>query len=114
MKVDGYCFGSMDVGGHTYTRDLIVFPHKVISGWWRKEGHLLGVEDLCQVLQFNPEVLVVGTGAYGFMAIAEPVSAILKERGIELFAAATPKAYKVFNEHIQAGRKVVGAFHLTC
>ncbi len=35
MHIDSYSFGSMTVDGTGYGHDLIVFPDRVMSGWWR-------------------------------------------------------------------------------
>jgi len=94
--------------------DLIVFPDKIRSTWWRKQGHSLAVEDLQDVLEFKPEVLVVGKGASGLMEIPAPTQNALQDEGIEVIAQNTSQACNTFNEQIEAGKKVVGAFHLTC
>lgn len=106
----------MVVNGKRYTSDLIVFPEKVVSGWWRKEGHKLCVEDLKEVLSHTPlpEVLVVGTGYSGLVKVLPEVEKALKEQGIKLVVQPTGEAYKTFNMFLKAGRLVVGAFHLTC
>jgi hypothetical protein len=114
MKIDSYSFGSMIVNGKIYNQDLIVFPDKIISSWWRQEGHFLKVEDLDEVLSYKPEILVVGTGASGVMKISESVREKLKKSSITLIDLNTSQAYKVFNGKIAEGKKVAGAFHLTC
>jgi hypothetical protein len=56
----------------------------------------------------------VGTGAYGSMRITEEAEKAIEGRGIKLVAAPTKEAVSVFNNlHLQ-GKKVAGAFHLTC
>jgi len=67
--IDSYDFGRIIINGKRYNSDLIVFSDKVRDGWWRKEGHRLDVEDLKDVLESKPEVLVVGTGYSGLMRI---------------------------------------------
>ncbi len=114
MRIDSYSFGSMTVNGREYTSDLIVFPDRVSSGWWREEGHHLRVEDLKEVMDYKPEVLVVGRGASGCMEISPDVREALKAEGIELIDANTGEAYAIFNEQTKKGRKAAGAFHLTC
>jgi hypothetical protein len=106
----------MIIDGKRYTSDLIVFPEKVLSGWWRREGHQICVEDLKDVFNRapHPEVLVVGTGYSGLVKILPEVEKALKEQGIKLIAQPTGEAYKTFNELLKAGKRVVGAFHLTC
>ncbi len=114
MHIDSYSFGSMAVDGRDYTNDLILFPQKVEKDWYRKQGHSLCLEDLDTVLEYGPEVLVVGRGAYGAMEIPEDTKREIKKRGIELRAGKTGNACELFNRLSKQGKKVVGAFHLTC
>jgi len=114
MRIDSYSFGVMKVGGTEYTADLIVFPERIRSNWWRRQGHSLAVEDLDDVLDFKPDVLVIGKGASGLMEIPASTKKVLQEEGIEVIAENTGQAWGLFNEQIKKGRKVVGAFHLTC
>lgn len=106
----------MVVKGKRYISDLIVFPEKIVSGWWRKEGHKLCVEDLKEVFSHRPlpEVLIVGTGYSGLVKVLPEVEKALKEHGIKLVVQPTGEAYKTFNEFLKVGRLVAGAFHLTC
>jgi hypothetical protein len=67
MMIDSYDFGRITINGRSYDQDLIIFPDKIKAGWWRKEGHRLQMEDLDDVLESEPEVLIVGTGYYGEM-----------------------------------------------
>ena len=87
--IGSYRFGRVVVGGVKYTRDLIIFPGHVKSDWWRVEGHRLRVEDLKDVVVFDPEVLVVGTGAFGLMKVTDEAEKALAERGIQLVARKT-------------------------
>jgi len=114
--IDSYDFGVMVINGKRYTSDVIVFPERVMSGWWRREGHRIYVEDLKEVFSRKPplEVLVIGTGYSGLVKIMPEVNEALKERGIKLIAQPTGEAYKTFNELLKAGKAVAGAFHLTC
>jgi hypothetical protein len=106
----------MVIDGKRYTSDVIVFPDKVISGWWRKEGHRIYVEDLKEVFSHKPppEVLVIGTGYSGLVKVVPEVEDVVKAKGIKLIVQPTSEAYKTFNEFLKAGKVVVGAFHLTC
>lgn len=116
LVIEFYDFGVMVIKGKRYTSDLIVFPEKVLSGWWRREGHQLCVEDLKEIFSQTPlpEVLVVGTGYSGLVKVLPEVEEALKERRIKLIIQPTREAYKTFNELLRAGKRVVGAFHLTC
>jgi hypothetical protein len=40
-------FGTMTIDGRTYTSDLFIFPDGTVKdGWWRRRGHVLGVDDI--------------------------------------------------------------------
>ena len=114
MRIESYRFGLMKVDGVEYGQDLVVFPDEIRSNWWRKQGHSLSVEDLRDVLEFKPEVLVVGKGASGLMEVPASTQKALQDEGIEVIAQNTGQACNTFNEQIEKGKKVVGAFHLTC
>jgi hypothetical protein len=62
-KLEGYHFGHLVVDGEEQTRDLIVLPDRVVTNWWRADGHRLVLADLDDVVDELPEHLVVGTGA---------------------------------------------------
>lgn len=114
--IDSYDFGVMVIRGKRYTSDVIVFPEKVIDGWWRREGHRIYVEDLREIFSHTPlpEVLVVGTGYSGLVKVMPEVENALKARGIKLIVQSTGEAYKTFNQLLRSSRLVAGAFHLTC
>lgn len=114
VHIDSYSFGSMTVDGKKYAQDLMIFPDRVKSNWWRKQGHNLVVEDLKEVLEYGPDVLVVGKGASGIMSIPPATREKIEEKGIHLIAESTHEACDRFNEQMKRGRRVVGAFHLTC
>lgn len=114
MKINSYTFGSMTVDGKLYQKDLILFPDEIESNWWRKEGHTLLIEDLKEVIDYKPDILIVGTGASGVMQIPIDTRTALKKYGIKLIDENTYQASQFFNQSIEKGEKVVGAFHLTC
>lgn len=116
FKVDHYEFGRIVINGKEYTRDVIVTPTRIIDNWWRKEGHRVCLEDLTKYGVFNEdfEIIVFGTGYHGLVVIEQEVIDELKRRGIQYIAEPTRTAVKKFNELVDQGKKVVGAFHLTC
>ncbi|MCW4037203.1 MAG: MTH938/NDUFAF3 family protein [Candidatus Bathyarchaeota archaeon] len=77
ILIDDYRFGCMVVDGKQYTSDLIIFPDRVFSGWWRKEVHQLCVDDITEILNEELDVLVVRTGYEGLMKILSEVEELL-------------------------------------
>ncbi len=113
MKIEHNSFGNITIDGQTYTSDVIIFPDRVNSSWWRKEGHLLQVTDLKDVIKTKPEVLIVGTGAYGAMKVPEQTIEHLKSNGIEVYIENTKKAVELYNK-ISSKKPAIAALHLTC
>jgi len=113
MKIEAYEFGRITYGDKTYTADLIIYPDRVDSSWRRREGHLLQIEDLENILKEGPGVLIIGTGAMGVMKVPEKLKKQLQEKNIQVYIEKTGKAVEVFNS-ADKSKKVIGAFHLTC
>jgi hypothetical protein len=114
MHIDSYQFGKIVINGTAYGSDCLILGGSVHANWWRKQGHLLAVEDLQRILAAGPEVLVVGCGASGLMKISEDTRQTLQQEGIELIALDTHKAVARFNELAEKGENVAAALHLTC
>jgi hypothetical protein len=111
--IDDYRFGRVAIDGRIYTSDLILLPHRVIGSWWREEGHVLHASDLRPVFELEPDVLIVGQGAFGRMCVPAEVRQALADAGIELVALATPGACETYNT-LSRERTVAAALHLTC
>ena len=114
--IDSYEFGTMVINGKRYVSDVIVFPDRVLDGWWRKGGHRLHIDDLKEVLNAEPqpEVLVIGTGYSGLMKVSNDVEEALRSRGIQITVQPTEQACQTLNKLLKSGRRAVAAFHLTC
>jgi hypothetical protein len=113
MKIEHYSFGKITIEGTTYTSDVIIYPEKVNASWWRKEGHNLQVVDLMDVINANPQILVIGTGATGLMRVPKDTISHLESNGIEVHVARTGEAVEIFNK-LQQDKVAIAAFHLTC
>jgi len=113
FHIEQYKFGSITISGRHYDKDLIILPGRIMAGWWRKEGHLLQVEDIAVILDAHPHKLVIGQGAFGRMAVAPAVIQVLEEAGIEWSALPTGKACQEYNLKA-AELEIAAALHLTC
>lgn len=113
MKIESYEFGRITIGGKTYTSDVVVYPEGVDDGWWRREGHKLHVEDIREIVQRRPEVLVVGTGHDALMKIPPETQEHVRSKGVSLIAKGTKEACEIYNQLV-GSRRVIAALHLTC
>jgi hypothetical protein len=111
-RLENYSFGRIVVDGEEHTRDLIVLPDRVVSDWWRRDGHSLVMQDLEEVRGDLPERLIVGCGAHGRLRPHPAVLEALRERGIEVEALPTAEAVRRYGE--LDSRRTAAALHLTC
>jgi hypothetical protein len=111
-RIERYRFGHVVVDGEEQTRDVIVLPERVLTNWWRADGHRLVLADLDDVLAELPDRLIVGTGAYGQMRPDPEARHELRRRGIEVEALPTDEAVRRYGE--LDPRRTAAALHLTC
>jgi hypothetical protein len=111
-RLEGYRFGRLVVDGEEQTRDLIVLPERIVTNWWRADGHRLVLDDLEDVRGELPEHLIVGTGAYAQMRPDPEAIEQLRRQGVKVEALPTADAVRRYGE-LDPGR-TAAALHLTC
>jgi hypothetical protein len=111
-KLEDYSFGRITVDGDEHTRDLIVLPGRVVSDWWRREGHSLALEDLADVQAELPERLILGCGAHGQLRPDPAVLEALRQGGVEVEALPTAEAVSRYGDSDES--RTAAALHLTC
>jgi hypothetical protein len=113
MHIDHYEFGLIVIEGQTFRKDVLMWPGRIKGDWWRKEAHLLKLDDVAEALVAAPQVLVVGQGEPGKMQVDPALAAFLQDRGVELIAHPTREACRVIND-LTGERRLAAALHLTC
>ncbi len=112
-RISHYSFGSITVDGKSYRSDVIIYPGRVNSSWWRKEGHYLQPEDLEEVVAAKPTTVVIGTGASGVMQVPADTVKWLESKGIKVCVDRTTQAVEIYNK-LEDNTAAVAALHLTC
>jgi len=113
MHIDRYEFGFVVIDGQTFKNDLLIWPGRIKRDWWRRESHFLQLDDVAEALAADPQVLVVGQGAYGRLQVDPELAAYLQDVGVELMAHPTREACQVIND-LSGKRRLAAALHLTC
>ena len=91
-RIEGCSFGSLVINGKTYTDDLIIYPDGKIEGpWWRKQGHRLSIDDIRDLMDSAPEVIIAGTGVSGRMKPDKNLAKDLSKMAIEFIAGPNEK-----------------------
>ncbi len=112
--IESYSFGNMTIMGESHRNDLKIIDNQIVGNWWRREGHALYAEDIDDILYSAVETLVIGTGAYGSMRVTDEAKKAMEGRGIKFVVVPTKEAVTIFNTLHGQGKRVAGAFHLTC
>lgn len=114
MEIENFSFGRIVVDGVAYTSDIKIIGAKVIAGWWRKSGHKVEIEDMQEMIDAHPDILVIGKGDPGLMKTSASLRKLLKNNEIELIEEKTVKAVQTFNRLLQTGKAVFAGFHVGC
>ena len=114
VKIETSSFGLIVINGKQYTSDLIIYPDgRIADSWWRKSGHRLSIDDIGELVESAPEVIIVGTGVNGLMKPDTGLEKTLSKMGIELISLPNPEAIEIFNA-LSSEKRVGACFHLTC
>jgi hypothetical protein len=115
VHVDSYSFGRITIDGVEYTKDVLMVNGEVRSPWLRSAGgHLFALVDLAEVLGARPEVVVLGTGYFGLVRVAEETRSAVAAAGTRVVCERTGRAVQELNRLAASGCDVAAAFHLTC
>ena len=114
MTINNYSFGKININDRIYTHDVIIMPDSIKSNWWRNSSHLLILEDISELIDNKPDILIIGTGRYGLMKVEKEVINYCKNNKIKLIIENTSNAVKKFNGLSKSYNKIIAALHLTC
>ncbi len=118
MKLEYPSFGKIIVDGKTYEHDVVVYPSGRVGKrkkWLSKSkhgtSHKLDPDELREYLTEDFEVLIVGTGYYGYLSLLPGSRELVRDK--EVYELPTRKAVELFNE-LNEKKRVLGIFHVTC
>jgi hypothetical protein len=112
--IENFSFGNIVVNGITYTNDIKIIQGKVIPIWWRKKGHQVNIDDIQDIIDAGPDILVLGKGKPGMMRSTSSLCEFLTQKNIDLIEEKTSKAIITFNRLFKQRKNVCAGFHLTC
>jgi len=112
--IESYKFGEIIINGKKYNSDLIIFEDSIYDSWWRKEGHNLCIDDIKEIIDKKPDILIIGTGCFGLMKVTQKLIENIKSSGIkQVIVKKTGEACTEYNK-LYKTNNVIAAFHLTC
>lgn len=112
--IERFSFGTITVNSQTYHSDIKIIKGDVVPDWWRNSGHTVDVDDVHDILQTKPDILVIGKGAPGQMRVTNALKEYAATHGFELIEEKTATAIDTFNRLVKEGKIVAGGFHVGC
>ena len=93
------------------TASFILAPDRLVDAWPARDARALTAADLAPLLELEPEVVLLGTGASQVFPPAAVLAACLG-RGIGIEVMSNAAAARTFNVLAGEGRRVVAGFLL--
>lgn len=114
-------FGMVKFGGKDYSHDIVIHTddrvekrNKDISRRKYDTSHILSAEEVTDLLDENPEVIIIGRGQSGMLKIGKDTAELLSEKKVKLVDPPTPEAIEEFNKLKNQGKRVAAVIHITC
>lgn len=109
--ITAYDQGFIEINRKRYMQNLIVMPEQIIDDWQAKEfGNLLSAH-FEQLVNFRPEVVLLGSGSTHQFLHPKHYQC-LTESGISLECMTTAAACRTYNILMSEGRAVAAALIL--
>jgi len=113
---DGYLItayerDTISVNGKPFQQSLLICQNKLNENWSINNIEALSDEHINQVLAFNPELIIIGTGQKLVFPPVTSYSSIIK-RGIGVDFMDTHAACRTYNILVSEGRSVVAGLIL--
>ena len=111
LKIDSYNFGSIVIGGKTYTDDIYILPSGEIKE--RKRSHVFTRGEMEYLFREEPELVIIGKGESAIASLSQEARDFIKEKEVELKEGKTQDVKEEFNKFFSE-KKTADIFHLTC
>ncbi len=111
--IEEFKFGLFKINGKQYVDDIKIIENKV-KYWQDRDKHTLNIDNIKDILDANPELLIVGIGASGLLEVPDQLRTAIAVKRIKLIVDKTPKACEAYNKAILQKKRVAAIFHATC
>jgi len=117
-KIDELTFGSMVVEGKRYRRDVLIFTDGTVKrrkgGFLMLGSHKIKKQELEELSQGQPEIIIVGTGTNGAACVTPEAESWAKGKNLSLVVQPSYDAVARLNELAEQRKKVAALIHITC
>ena len=111
--IDSYRFGSFVIDGKQYSCNIRLIGNRY-AGTWNHGPHIVRIEHVKDLVNDKPEIIIIGTGAFGTLKVPIGVQEYIRSKGIKVVIQRSGEAINTYNELIKKGKKVNALMHNTC
>ena len=117
-KIDEFTFGSIVFEGKKHRRDVLIFADGTVKkrkgGFLMFGSHKIKKQELEELSQGQPEIIIVGTGTNGAAHITPEAESWVKGNNLSLVVQPSYEAIAKLNELAEQKKKVAALIHITC
>ena len=106
--ITSYDRGEVRINESRFSRSLIVMPEQLLEDWGPQRFEDLTAEHLRPVLEWQPEIVILGTGTTQRFPAPE-IQRLFVEAGIGMEVMDTAAACRTYNIVMAEGRRVAAA-----
>ncbi|NLF07834.1 MAG: ROK family protein [Pirellulaceae bacterium] len=117
-RIENIVFGEIKIGRKTFDRDVCILADgkvkkrkKNLAKKTAGSAHVIGPKELESICRRGPEVLFIGSGMSGKLALSDDARQYLEQRAIKCEIHPTPKAAEEYNS---SKRRKAALMHVTC
>jgi len=118
VKINRYNFGSIVIDGKQYVRDVLILPDGTVKEREPSKAgfssHKIVWGDVAKIVNEQPQVIVIGTGASGLAKLSLDAGVKLRQANLNLVVLPSSKAVEKFNQLTQEVKRVAALIHITC
>ena len=79
-----------------------------------REHHELKIKDIKEILEINPEIIIIGTGNSGYLEVPSELKDLIRMRRINLVIDKNTNAISQYNKALIQQKRIGAIFHATC
>jgi len=117
-KIDKLNFGSIVIDGKKHHWDMLIFADGTVrkrkGGFLMFGSHNIKKEEIKELAQGKPEMIIIGTGTNGKASLSPEAGNWAKERNLSLVIQPSYEAAAKLNESAEQKKKVAALIHITC
>ncbi len=101
------------IDGREYNYDIKIKGEEIIP-WQYIKHHTVMLEDMKELLEPKPEIIVIGTGSQGVVKVEDTVLKLAESEGIKVIVKPTGEACEEYNKILKEKKRVCAILHNTC